>query len=92
MSKVSRNTVTKAIISLLEITDAKKATVFESENAVAKATRRHKFRKGQRMETVLVTVGAPNYEERAFIRACKKAGETFPVRKVQLKFFPNRKK
>lgn len=37
---------------------------------------------------VTVSVGRPNYAERAFIKDCKKAGERFPVKKVQLKRFP----
>jgi hypothetical protein len=37
-------------------------------------------------ETILVTVGSPNYAERQFIKSCKKAGESFPVKKIQLKF------
>ena len=30
--------------------------------------------------------GEPNYEEREFIRKCKRAKEPFPVRKIQMKF------
>ena len=37
---------------------------------------------------ILFTAGTPNFEERHFIRQCIKAGESFPVRKVQLKFLP----
>lgn len=45
--------------------------------------------KGHNVE-VTVTVGKPNYLEREFIKACQKAGEPFPVKKIQLKF-PNSK-
>ena len=31
-----------------------------------------------------LTIGKPNYKERKFIELCKKAGEKFPVKKVQL--------
>lgn len=34
---------------------------------------------------VRLTVGAPNYAERRFIKICEKAGEPFPVKKLQLK-------
>jgi len=37
---------------------------------------------------IVFTAGSPNYEERLFIRQCVKAGEQFPVKKVQLKFLP----
>lgn len=33
-----------------------------------------------------VTIGKPNYHARQFIAKCKKAGEPFPVKKVQLAF------
>ncbi len=42
---------------------------------------------------VTLTIGKPNYLERDFIKLCKKAGEPFPVKKVQLKMYsPPRKK
>lgn len=50
-----------------------------------------KLNGGYRYDTrinVVVTVGAPNYAGREFIKACKKAGETFPVKKIQLKYLP----
>lgn len=42
-------------------------------------------RKGSKIEVVL-THGRPNYAQRQFIRRCQRAGEPFPVRKVQLRF------
>ena len=35
---------------------------------------------------IAVTFGKPNYEEREFIAKCRKSGESFPIRKIQLKF------
>jgi hypothetical protein len=40
---------------------------------------------------IALTIGAPNYEAREFIKMCKKAGEKFPIKKIQLKFFPEKK-
>lgn len=37
---------------------------------------------------IVFTAGSPNFEERMFIRQAVKAGEPFPVKKVQLKFLP----
>ncbi len=34
---------------------------------------------------IRVTIGSPNYLQRRFIKACKKAGEPFPVKKDQLR-------
>lgn len=40
---------------------------------------------------IVLTIGKPNYEQREFIGKCKKAGEPFPVKKVQLKFISKKK-
>jgi hypothetical protein len=64
---------------------AKKATKYISPGEVVKATYQGKRRKNSRTHTVVVTVGAPNYLERVFIKKAQKAGEPFPVKKIQLK-------
>jgi len=66
---------------------AKKATQYISPTEVAKATRRGKARKSDRTVEMVFTIGKPNYEEREFIKKCKKAGEPFPVKKIQVKFY-----
>lgn len=38
-----------------------------------------------------LTIGPPNYLEREFVKTCRKVGEPFPVKKIQLKFPPQRK-
>lgn len=43
------------------------------------------------MEFVL-KIGKPNYLERDFVKMCKKAGEPLPVKKVQIKHYPKKKK
>ena len=40
---------------------------------------------------IRITAGRPNYLARRFIRACRKSGEPFPVRKIQLRY-PVRKR
>ena len=62
-----------------------RATKFLSEELVVKMTRRHKKRSRGRCHEAVLTIGKPNYAERQFIRACKKAGEPLPVKRVQLK-------
>ncbi len=65
-----------------------KATKYISEKLTVKATRKlygKKRRPSQKSLEVILTAGKPNYEERAFIKKLKKAGEPFPVKKVQLK-------
>jgi len=78
----------KVIRALLEA-DAWKAVLYLSPTEVARATRRYyaSNRKpdAKRVE-VLVSIGRPNFLEREFVRDCQKAGETFPIAKIQLKF------
>ena len=81
----------KNVISAILTTGARKATKYVQPDFVVKASRALKpdGRAGQ--FSIVVTVGRPNYEERQFIKKCKKVGEPFPVKKVQLKFYPKKK-
>lgn len=65
---------------------AKKATKYISPRLVVKATLHGKKidrRCGQ--VHIVLTYGSPNFAERKFIRQCRRVGEPFPVKKVQLK-------
>ena len=77
------------LLSALVSSGARRATKYLSEREVVKMTRRvYKLRKGRPLKSpleVVLTRGRPNYAEREFIRKCKKAGEPFPVRKIQLR-------
>lgn len=67
---------------------AVKATKYESEKQVVTATRRlygGKINKRGNVE-ILLKIGRPNYAERKFIKMAKKAGEPFPIRKIQVTF------
>ena len=80
-------TVFHQLVDALLTTGAYKATKYLTAKEVAKATRtryKGKFHDSGRLE-ILFTMGRPNYEEREFIKKCKKAGEPFPVKKIQLK-------
>lgn len=65
------------------------ATKYLSPTLTVKATRlSHGGRppsKRDRYATIILTIGAPNYRERAFIKAWLKAGERFPVQSLQFK-------
>lgn len=84
----------KVLEALIE-NKAHKATAYLSEkfivNMTLKLTDGKLPRSNQNIEVVLV-VGRPNYEQRKFIKLCKKAGEPFPVKKIQLKFPPKKRK
>ena len=74
------------VVGALIKTGAYRATKYVSERRVIIATRGFKPDKRNRLETFTVTLGVPNWEERKFIKDCKRAGEPLPVRKIQLKF------
>lgn len=67
-----------------------RATKYVDTNFVIRLTRRifHKKLPSDFSDKEFVLyVGRPNYRERQFIKSCVDSGETFPVRKVQLKIF-----
>ena len=72
--------------------DYKSVIKYVTPKFVVKATWHQKPNNKNRSESILVTVGQPNYLERKFIKLCEKAGEPFPVKKVQLKYYPKKKK
>lgn len=82
--------VNRVVDTLIE-SGAHTATLYVSEKLTVRVTRRMFGAKGRRRfdsrsVDLVVTVGRPNYDARAFIRSAKKAGEPFPVRKIQLTF------
>lgn len=77
------------VIGQLVRSKAKRATKYVDPKYVVSAQRvmfQGKLDGRDTRATIVVKLGAPNYLERLFIKACLKAGEPFPVRKVQLKF------
>jgi hypothetical protein len=81
--------VGNTIDALLE-SDAMTATKYISDKMVVRASMKLAGKKlpakNARTLEIVVTIGAPNYEAREFIKVCKKAKEPFPVKKIQLKF------
>lgn len=71
--------------------EVRKASLFIGPRLVVSMCRRHKFSRRNTREDFVVKVGAPNYLERAFIAACKKAQEPLPLKRVQLKLWPKKK-
>lgn len=81
------------VVRTLMYNDAYVATKYIDKDFIIRATRKlhlRKIDKRGKVEIVL-TIGKPNYLERDFIKQCKKAGESFPVKKIQLKFPPKQK-
>ena len=84
MTSTSISAAAKAVVYALLLTNNRRATKFLSSDLVVKLTRRYKAGKGGN-ETFLLTIGTPNHEERKFV-------VPFPVRKVQLRAFPRKRK
>lgn len=87
------------LVNTLIETGAHVATKYIDDKTIVRATRRlygyrkhskSPWRKGENIE-ISLTIGRPNYAERQFIKSVKKSGESFPIRKIQLKFPPSRK-
>jgi len=77
---------------LVHTVNCKTATLFLSPKLVVRATWRHKPSRRHMREEMVVTYGAPNYREEHFIALAKKAGEPFPIRNVQLRPWPKKRK
>ena len=77
--------VGQVVGTLLADSTLKKATKFITPQFTVKATRQHKYDGRAAQQTFLVTIGKPNYAERSFIKLAKMAGESFPIKKIQLK-------
>ena len=71
---------------------AKSAALYLTPKLVVKATWRHKPKANHTRGELVLTFGAPNYLETKFIKLATKAGEPFPIRKVQLKSWPVKRK
>jgi len=64
-----------------------RATKYVGDKMVITATRKRyggKILKRDNIEIVL-KIGRPNFAERKFIKLCKKAKESFPIKKIQIK-------
>ncbi len=61
------------------------AVKYVSPVLTVKATRQWPPDGRRKRETLLLSIGTPSYRERRFIKACLKAGEPFPVKKIQFR-------
>lgn len=73
------------------VAGAKHAVVYVSPRFTVKATRVFRPRGDERSVEMVLTMGRPNYAERQFIKDYRKAGEKFPVRKIQVRGYEPRK-
>ena len=78
-------------VAALQANGAKKATVYLSSKLVVSACRRFRPSRRARQEDFVLKLGAPNYLERKFLKACLAAGEPLPVKRVQLRDWPRKR-
>lgn len=90
-TKSSDSYLLHAIACVLFNPNVRQAVSVRNPNLTVKVTRQRKPDRRTRSETFIVTIGKPAYREREFIKLCQRAGERFPVSKVQLKFYPAKK-
>jgi len=72
--------------------DLRRATAYISRTETVKVSRRRKLDRRYRQEEFVVTLGTPNYRERQWIKDAQKASVSFPVRKIQLTYWPKKRK
>ena len=76
------------IINAVMFDGVHSAVKYVDPKVVIKATKRGR---GEKVHIeILVTIGRPNYAERQFIKDCIKAGESFPIKKIQLTLLPSK--
>jgi len=93
MDKETSKAISHVMQTMIDSPETRQAAIYISPKLVVRASRRSvgKPHKGDNTEVVL-TIGRPNFVQRSFITCCQKSGEVFPVKKMQLKFFPVKKK
>lgn len=76
----------------MQVKGVKTATKFIDKSLTVRLTFVGRVDRRNRRVHYALSIGSPNYTEREFIKKCQKAGEPLPVKKVQFKFHPKRKK
>jgi len=87
--KVSRKDVGLVMETILSF-NLKRVTMYLKPDFVISAQRKcwgGKIDLRDKSVEIVVKIGKPNFAEREFIKLCKKAGEPFPVKKLQFKSF-----
>lgn len=80
----------ESVVAALVASKAKMATKYVDEKTVVRATVFGKL--DSRNLDIRLKIGRPAFADRKFIADCKKAGESFPVKRIQLRFAPKRKR
>lgn len=95
MDQAATSKLIQRTIHALLANGAYSATMYLSPQRTIKVTRklyRFKGRKPPSHARALelnVHDGKPNYASRLFIKQCRRAGEPFPVSRIQIQYIPN---
>jgi hypothetical protein len=73
------------VIEQVVYSDIKSAVKYLEKDYVIKATLHGKKNMRKPKFSIMLTCGVPNYRERSFIKDCIKAGEPFPIKKIQIR-------
>ena len=85
---VTPHTLGKLYFAMFENRNLRRVIYFLDPKVTAKLTRQQRVKGRTNHETYLLTVGTPNFVERALVKTLVKAGESFPVKKLKLQEFP----
>lgn len=89
---VHAHRIGNTVAALLNTKTARQVTCIVDARLSIVATKRHKTRADAQRVEVVVTIGRPNFKSRALIRAAKRAGEPFPIKKLQYEHTKPRKR
>lgn len=73
------------LVAAMDNPKVRTATYYDSPKHTLRLTRQGKPDRRARSKTFVLTVGAPNYEARQFIKKARRAGEPFPIKRVQVR-------
>lgn len=76
------------VISALELECARTAVLYLSPKRVVRATRQFKQSRRATRDNYIVTIGAPNFAERAAIKVMQRGNIKFPLKFVIVKGWP----
>jgi hypothetical protein len=91
MTMKTAQQVGRVVAALLD-TGARTATMYVDSNMTIRATRKGKGDRRERRTDIALTIGKPNFLARKAIKDLRSAGVEFPVRKIELKWPPKRRK
>jgi len=77
------------VVTTLILTGARTATAYVSPTHTVRACQRRirgRVPRHPRRFDVNLTIGTPNYRSRQFIKKAQRAGEPFPIKRVQLTY------